>query len=217
MNLFQEEYPLLVAQDGPLKGQRWQLNKTIVLGREPTCDVVIADRQISRYHARLTPTPEGVIFEDLGSKNGTHHNGTSLTAPVVLQDGDLLSIAMAQQFIFLISDATTPLVDGTLSSGRLMMDLKSRRVWVNHQQLVPPLSAQQFKLLWLLYKNSGEVVSRPDLVAEVWGHEQAAGVSDQALDALIRRLRDRLAVLDPTHPYIDTVRGHGVRLNNPNP
>lgn len=206
---------MLIAQDGPLKGQRWQLDHTIVLGREPSCDVVIADRQISRYHARLTPTPEGVIFEDLGSKNGTHYNGTSLSAPVVLQDGDLLSIAMAQQFIFLISDATTPLVEGSPASGRLMMDLKSRRVWVNHQQLVPPLSAQQFKLLWMLYKNNGEVVSRPDLVGEVWGDEQAAGVSDQALDALIRRLRDRLAALDPSHQYIDTVRGHGIRLDNP--
>ena len=215
MTLPQEDYPLLVAQDGPLKGQRWQLSKTIMLGRDPSCDVVIVDRQISRYHARLTPTSEGVIFEDLGSKNGTHHNGTSLTAPVVLQDGDLLSIAMAQQFLFLISDATTPLVDGSLPSGRLMMDLKSRRVWINHQQLVPPLSAQQFKLLWLLYKNNGEVVSRPELVAEVWGNEQAAGVSDQALDALIRRLRDRIASLDHTHQYIDTVRGHGIRLDNP--
>jgi DNA-binding winged helix-turn-helix (wHTH) protein len=215
MPLLHEDPPLLVAQDGPLKGQRWPLNKTIVLGREPTCDVVISDRQISRYHARLTPTPEGVIFEDMGSKNGTHHNGSILTAPVVLQDGDMISIAMAQQFVFLVSDATTPLVEGSPSGGRLMMDLKSRRVWVNHQQLVPPLSAQQFKMLWLLYRNNGEVVSRPDLVAEVWGHEQVAGVSDQALDALIRRLRDRLAALDPTHPYIDTVRGHGIRLNNP--
>ncbi|MEW6285912.1 MAG: FHA domain-containing protein [Chloroflexota bacterium] len=211
----QEDAPLLVAQDGPLKGQRWQLNKTLVLGREPSCDVVITDRQISRFHARLTPTPEGVILEDLGSKNGTHHNGSLLTAPVVLQDGDLLSIAMAQQFIFLVSDATTPLLEGSPASGRLMMDLKSRRVWVNHQQLVPPLSAQQFKLLWLLYKNNGEVVTRADLVAEVWGDEQSAGVSDQALDALVRRLRERIAALDPTHQYITTVRGHGIRLDNP--
>ncbi len=96
-----------------------------------------------------------------------------------------------------------------------MMDLKSRRVWVNQQQVVPPLSAQQFKLLWLLYERNGQVVTRPDLVSVVWGDEQMAGVSDQALDALIRRLRERLAALDPTHPYIDTVRGHGIRLNNP--
>jgi DNA-binding winged helix-turn-helix (wHTH) protein len=215
MNNIQEEYPLLVAQEGPLKGQRWPVSQTLVLGREATCDVVVADRQISRYHARLTPTPEGVILEDLGSKNGTHHNGVPLTGPVVLQDGDMISVALAQQFLFLTSDATMPLLEGTGHPGRLMMDQKSRRVWVNQQQLVPPLSAQQFKMLWMLYESQGQVVSRPDLVAVVWGDEQAAGVSDQALDALIRRLRDRLAALDPTHQYISTVRGHGVRLDNP--
>jgi len=210
-----QEYPLLVAQEGPLKGQRWQLSQTLVLGRESSCDVVVADRQISRFHARITPTTEGVILEDLGSKNGTHHNGMPLTTPVVLQDGDLVSVAMAQQFLFLTSDATMPLLDGVGLPGRLMMDQKSRRVWVNQQQLVPPLSAQQFKLLWLLYESQGQVVSRPDLVSTVWGDEQSAGVSDQALDALIRRLRDRLGALDPTHQYIDTVRGHGIRLDNP--
>jgi DNA-binding winged helix-turn-helix (wHTH) protein len=215
MNKSLEEYPLLVAQEGPLKGQRWPINQTLVLGREASCDVVVADRQISRYHARLTPTPEGVILEDLGSKNGTHHNGVPLSSPVVLQDGDLVSVALAQQFLFLTSDATMPLLEGAGHVGRLMMDQKSRRVWVNQQQLVPPLSAQQFKMLWLLYESQGQVVTRPDLVAAVWGDEQAAGVSDQALDALIRRLRDRLAALDPTHQYISTVRGHGVRLDNP--
>lgn len=215
MDLKQEEYPLLIAQEGPLKGQRWMLNHTLVVGREPSCDVVIPDRQVSRFHARLTPTPEGVMLEDLGSKNGTHHNGVELTAPVMLQDGDLLGIALAQQFLFLTSDATMPLVEGTGRPRRLMMDQKSRRVWVNQQQLVPPLSAQQFRLLWLLYESQGQVIGRADLVTAVWGEEQAAGVSEQALDALIRRLRDRLAELDPTHRYIETVRGHGVRLDNP--
>jgi len=210
-----EEYPLLVAQEGPLKGQRWQLSQTIVLGRETSCDVVVADRQISRFHARITPTSEGMILEDLGSKNGTHLNGIPLTAPVVLQDGDLVSVVAAPQILFLTSDATMPLLEGSTQPGRLMMDQKSRRVWVNQQQLVPPLSAQQFKLLWLLYESRGQVVSRPDLVSAVWGDEQAAGVSDQALDALIRRLRDRISALDPTHQYIDTVRGHGIRLDNP--
>src|SRR4026209_813920 len=124
-----EEYPLLVAQEGPLKGQRWQLSDTLVLGRESSCDVVVADRQISRFHARITPTTEGMILEDLGSKNGTHLNGIPLTAPVVLQDGDLVSVAMAQQFLFLTSDATMPLLEGSTQVGRLLMDQKSRRGW----------------------------------------------------------------------------------------
>jgi DNA-binding response OmpR family regulator len=187
----------------------------VVLGRDSTCDIVIPDRQVSRYHARITPTQEGMILEDLDSKNGTHCNGDVLAAPLVLQDGDVVQIALAQQFQFLTSDATMPLTEGSGRPGRLKMDVRSRRIWINQQQLVPPLSAQQFKLLWLLYENSGQVISRPDLISVVWGEEQSAGVSDQALDALIRRLRDRLASLDPAHKYIVTVRGHGVRLDNP--
>lgn len=206
---------MLVAQEGPLKGQRWPISRPLVVGRESTCDVVIADRQVSRFHARLTPTSEGVILEDLGSKNGTHHNGNAVAAPVMLQDGDALQISFVQEFLFFTSDATVPLIEGSGRPGRLVMEPKSRRVWVNQQQLVPPLSAQQFRLLWLLYQNAGEVISRIDLIATVWGEDQAAGVSEQALDALIRRLRDRLAAVDPAQSYIDTVRGHGVRLDNP--
>jgi DNA-binding winged helix-turn-helix (wHTH) protein len=211
----EEEFPILVAQDGPLKGQRWSVSRTLMVGRDPACEINIQDRQVSRFHARITPTPEGVMVEDLGSKNGTIHNGTEVAGPVILHDGDLLGVSLAQQFLFLTSDATLPLTEGPVKNGRLMMDQKSRRVWVNQQQVNPPLSAQQFKLLWLLYENQGQVISRADLVSIVWGEEQIAGVSDQALDALIRRLRDRLASLDPTHQYIDTVRGHGVRLDNP--
>jgi hypothetical protein len=210
-----EEFPLLIALEGPLKGQRWSIARALVIGREHSCDVIIADRQVSRFHARLTPTSEGIILEDMGSKNGTHRNGDELSAPVVLQDGDAIQVSLAQEFTFLTSDSTMPLGDSAGKPGRLMMDLRSRRVWVNQQQIVPPLSAQQFKLLWMLYEKQGQVINRTELISTVWGEEQSVGVSDQALDALIRRLRDRLAALDSKHQYIDTVRGHGVRLDNP--
>jgi DNA-binding winged helix-turn-helix (wHTH) protein len=35
------------------------------------------------------------------------------------------------------------------------------------------------------------------------------------LDALVRRLRDRLSAIDNDHQYIITIRGHGLRLDNP--
>lgn len=207
------EYPLLIAQEGPLNGQRWTINHSLVIGREPSCDIIIPDRQVSRFHARLTPGLEGVILEDLGSKNGTHHNGQAVKTPVILQDGDLIQIALAQQFLFLTSDSTMPIESGPLR-GRLIMDERTRRVWINQKALEPPLSPQQFRLLWYLYEHQGEIVSRQELIMAVWG-ENALDVSEQALDALIRRVRDRLATFDPTHTYIKTVRGHGVRLDNP--
>ena len=109
MNRRTEEFPMLVADKGPLIGQRWALSRTLVLGRESTCDVVIADRQVSRFHARLTPTEEGIMVEDLGSKNGTHLNGVALTSPNMLKDGDKVQVGFVQEFLFFTSDATMPL------------------------------------------------------------------------------------------------------------
>ncbi len=214
------DLPVLIAQTGPLNGQRWILEHDLVVGREPSCDIVIADRQVSRFHARFSRSDDGVMLEDLGSKNGTFCNGTRLEEPVLLSDGDLVQIALVQYFVFLSSDATMPLEyealpEKTETKGRLTLDPRSRRVWVNQKEVLPPLSVPQFRLLQALYEQRGEVVERQELVDLVWGEDEAVGVSEQAFDALVRRLRDRLAMVDPTHTFIVTVRGHGLRLDNP--
>jgi pSer/pThr/pTyr-binding forkhead associated (FHA) protein len=213
------DYPVLIAQTGPLNSQRWSIDKAIVIGRDAACEVVILDRQVSRYHARLMPAANGVILEDLGSKNGTFRNGVRLEESIVLQDGDRVQIALVQHFVFLSSDATMPLEAGIPGTEepvyRLHLDTRSRRVWVRRQELLPPLSVQQFTLLQLLIEKRDQVVSRQDLVEAIWGSEVAEGVSEQAVDALVRRLRDRLAAVDPDYAYIVTIRGHGLRLDNP--
>lgn len=226
MERYAEEVALLVAQTGPLNGQRWALRGKLMVGREPTCDIVIPDRQVSRQHAIFTTTPQGIMLQDLGSKNGTHRNGMALDEPAMLQDGDVIQVALAQQFVFLSSDATVPLdadeMEGVsyqpprpAQSGKLRLEKRSRRVWIGDKEVLPPLSVSQFRLLELLYEQQGRVVPRQDLIAEVWRDEGAVDISEQALDALIRRLRDRLATVDPSHPYVATVRGHGLRLDNP--
>jgi DNA-binding winged helix-turn-helix (wHTH) protein len=224
-----EEFPVLVAQTGPLNGQRWAIRHTVVVGREPNCEIVVADRQVSRHHARLTVSGKQVQLEDLGSKNGTHYNGQPLEETVTLQDGDIIQIALAQQFVFLSSDATVPLdsdeldfqtfnhlaqASAPIHAGQLRLEKRSRRVWIGEKEVLPPLSVSQFRLLEILYEHQGKVVSRKDLIADVWGEEQAVEVSEQALDALVRRLRDRLANVEPKQMYIVTVRGHGLRLDN---
>lgn len=192
----------------------------MVIGRDEECDIMIPDRKISRRHAQLRPVSEGIALEDLGSKNGTHHNGQQLKGNVILTDGDTLQIALAQKFTFLSSDATIPLdfempAQTPGAEKQLKLDKRSRRVWIRGQELTPPLSVAQFTMMELLYSRDGLVVSRRELVETIWGEEEAYGVSDQALDALVRRLRDRLATLDSEHEYVVTVRGHGLRLDNP--
>jgi DNA-binding response OmpR family regulator len=67
----------------------------------------------------------------------------------------------------------------------------------------------------MLYDNQDQVIARKDIIEEIWGADNAVDVSEQALDALVRRLRDRLAAVEPSYPFIITVRGHGLRLDNP--
>jgi DNA-binding winged helix-turn-helix (wHTH) protein len=211
---------LLVAQSGPLNGERWSIREVLVIGRDPTCTIVIPDRQVSRFHARISVEGDETILEDLGSKNGLFINDKQIVEPVKLQDGELFSVALVQQFAFLNSDATLPLEPISMQRkdrwGKIFMEVRSRRVWVGDKEIDPPLSVPQFRLLQILYNHPGQVVSRAELEVEVWGDEGAVGISEQALDALIRRLRERISALDPGHQYLVTLRGHGVRLDNPN-
>jgi len=225
MKIVNADLPILIGQAGPLNGNRWEIDQELLIGRDETCQVIIQDRQVSRYHARISVTADGVMAEDLASKNGTYRNGIRLEEPVILQDGDMLQVAMIQHFIYLSSDSTVPLGAGIpipelspLSNapiGRLVLDPRSRRVWVNGVEVNPPLSVPQFRLLEALFDHGGSVVSRQELVVTVWGDDESAGVSEQALDALVRRLRDRLAAIDRGHEYLLTVRGYGLRLDNP--
>jgi len=222
MALETEDFPSLIAQAGPLNGQRWILKGDVIVGRDDSCNVIIQNRQVSRYHARFVTLPHGVQLEDLGSKNGTHINGHEVVEPIILQDGDVIQIAFAQQFIYLSSDSTLPLelppekpTEIVPVSRLLRLDKRSRRVWIGDEELLPPLSVSQYQLLELLFDNPGRVVSRAELVQAVWGKEDAIGISEQALDALVRRLRDRLAAINSEHPFLITVRGHGLRMDNP--
>jgi DNA-binding response OmpR family regulator len=206
--------PFLMGLDGSYQAKRWTLEKDeFVIGRSQGCDLIIGDRQVSRRHTRLKRDNQGHIVEDLGSKNGTFLNGIRIHEPKHLEDGDEIQIALAVKLAYLGSEATVQLSMPS-EEGRLWMDMMGSRVFIHEKELNPPLSAAQYRLLELLYKNAGRVVSRDEIIAYVWEGTSAEGVSEQAIDALVRRLRDRLAEVDDDHVYVVTVRGRGLRLEN---
>jgi len=65
-----------------------------VIGRAADATISIDSPGVSRYHARFTLSSAGVTVEDLGSKNGTHVNGTRITGPVTLADGDQVRLGI---------------------------------------------------------------------------------------------------------------------------
>jgi DNA-binding response OmpR family regulator len=89
----------------------------------------------------------------------------------------------------------------------------ARRVWIGSAEVRPPLSPAQYRLLELLSAPAGQVRSRDEIIDSVWAEAERDGVSEQAIDALVRRLRERLSEIDPVGDYVITIRGHGFRLD----
>jgi hypothetical protein len=95
----------------------------------------------------------------------------------------------------------------------LRVDLETRRVYVRGNEAKPALSNEQFRLLAYLYERAGKVVGREELVVHVWPDAHAEGVSEEALDALVRRVRERIVQAGGERGFLITLRGQGFRLD----
>ncbi len=206
----------LLFQEGELAGEKVPINKRSLVigrgGRGRPCDVIIHDRQVSRQHAEIFEEHGRYFLRDLNSKNGTYLNGRPVKGVMELHDDDEIQIALCARARFIGADATLPLEE-VRPATRLRLESESRRVWIGAVEVSPPLSPAQYRLLELLYEPPGRVRSRDEIVAAVWPAAERDGVTEQAIDALVRRLRERLAEVNPDGQYVITVRGHGFRLD----
>jgi DNA-binding winged helix-turn-helix (wHTH) protein len=213
-----QDTPVLTFVEGPLRGQWVMYGDELIVGRGADCNIVIPERQVSKRHLRIWRENDRFLIEDLDSKNGTHVNGEQLDSARELAEGDEIQIALCAKMRFVGLDPTEPL-DSTIwdnfGDEGLTLDSHTHQVHINGVLLDPPLSLQQFRLLELLYQHSGGVCNRDAVVRYVWPDDAEAGISEQAIDALVRRLRDRLAEYSGSHQFVVTVRGHGFRLEQP--
>ena len=182
------------------------------IGRQPGNDLVLSHPQVSRQHAEIYLDQGAYYLRDLGSKNGTYVNDELVTTSTRLKDNDEIRIALCARFRFVGADATLPL-EAIQPAHRLRLDRLARRVWIGMTEISPPLSPAQYRLLELLYEPAGQVRSRDAIIDAVWSEAERDGVSEQAIDALVRRLRERLTEVDHEGLYVITVRGHGFRLD----
>ncbi len=93
----------------------------------------------------------------------------------------------------------------------LRIDLRGRSVWLDDELL--ELSRLEFDLLAHLAEHEGEVVSRQQLLADVW--RQPMGGADKTIDVHLSWLRRKLGESAAEPRYLHTVRGVGVKLVDP--
>jgi pSer/pThr/pTyr-binding forkhead associated (FHA) protein len=86
----------------------------LLIGRDASCDVVVATAEVSRRHAKIAPSPEGYVLTDT-STNGVFVNGERVSATQTLGRGDIVRVGN-EDFRFyadLIVSATPPDVTPT--------------------------------------------------------------------------------------------------------
>jgi len=101
--------------------------------------------------------------------------------------------------------------DPVITIGRLVIDTRSYEVTVDDQPI--ELARKEFELLLALARRAGEVVTKRDLLGEVW--QQAWGGSDRTVDVHLSWLRRKLGETAAEPRYLHSVRGVGVRLAAP--
>lgn len=86
---------VLEILSGKLLGQKIPLRRSMTVGRKPTNDLVIPQKDVSGTHARFDFVDGVPIIEDMQSRNGTCVNGEIIPPhdPRVLEHGDLIDLA----------------------------------------------------------------------------------------------------------------------------
>lgn len=90
---FNTDAPTLTLQDSHGNLKEYILNSPrTVIGRDNDCDIVIKEINVSRQHAAITISENGIFIEDLNSANGTFLNTTPVASAVNLKHSDVIQI-----------------------------------------------------------------------------------------------------------------------------
>ena len=109
------------------------------------------------------------------------------------------------------ADAVRADSDRPVEVGDVLIDPQGHEVRVRGETVRLPL--KEFDLLWVLISNAGRVVTRDDLIDQVWGMDYVGDT--KTLDAHIRRLRRKVEIEPSTPQRIVTVRGVGYKYAEP--
>jgi pSer/pThr/pTyr-binding forkhead associated (FHA) protein len=83
---------LVIRLGGGRSGEQFRIDRDVMtIGRAPQSDVFLDDITVSREHARLERTPNGMVLTDQGSLNGTYVNRQRIESSR-LSDGDELQV-----------------------------------------------------------------------------------------------------------------------------
>lgn len=91
---------------------------------------------------------------------------------------------------------------------KLSIDEQKHEIFLNGKKV--KLNPKEFRLLSILLQQKDNLVSRQDLIGEVWGHDYYGDT--RTLDVHIRRIREKMSAKNFGKDYIKTVHGYGYKM-----
>jgi pSer/pThr/pTyr-binding forkhead associated (FHA) protein len=116
--------------------EEYLLQGEMLVGREVECAITLNSGHISRYHAKINVSPNGVYIEDLHSTNGTFVNGQKIKGRIRLSVGD--EVAFDDITFRLTSNAAGQVTDATLAARRHQMSETQMQPAVRPSAPPPP-------------------------------------------------------------------------------
>ena len=206
--------PQLEIIFGPNKGEIVKVDVTPwLVGRDSTCNYVVERERLSRQHAQITSTHGHWFLKDLQSTNGTFLNNYKLVGgeEKSLVDGDKIQLGKIVVFRFIDPAKTIHETFTQVLTPGIWMNTDTQEVFVQMKLVLPTFTPQDFALLFKFTQNPGIILSNQDIIELLWPSENPIGITNQAIDTRISRIKKRLLSIDPDHNYIETVRGAGRR------
>lgn len=172
-----------------------KLNSTLFLSFKP---VLGALYEIWLY---LTPSEQQNIL-----RSARDTDGDFLTRIGLLKHGDI-TIPLFKDFL---SQKRQEL---TGQSGKIAFDPLTNNITKGGHSISDRLTVSELRLLKVLLENINTIVDRETIISSVWKDAKAtAGVTDQAVDQLVFRLRKKIED-DPNSPvFLHTIKGRGIKF-----
>jgi len=201
--LEEEGYAVDIAQDGP---------EGLWLATENTYGAIVLDVMLPGYDGfelcrRLRAAGKWMPVLMLTARDSVGDRVRGLDAGAddyLVKPFSLLELAARLRALSRRDDRSRPVV---LAEGDLKLDPAAKRAWREGTEL--HLSPKEFALLELFLRHPGQVLTRSQVIADVWdfAYDGGSNVVDQYVNYLRRKIDTPFGRHD-----IETVRGMGYRL-----
>ncbi len=151
------EYELVLEKDRRA-GRRYRVTAAgLTIGRGPENEVALADKLVSREHARLWIENGVLHLEDLGSRNGTLVNGEAVKQAELVQ-GDTVTLG---ESVFYVTEAAGSTVERTIIDAKHAEDL--------HEAILKEASGHRLPVLYKAAQLLGTVFDLDELLNRILG------------------------------------------------